>query len=145
MVNRCWICALFIWNTNDMFCIFKWWDRMEGKKVEWDMIVIDGDWHVATRLWSVSCLELVASPRQDLALSRCQAWVAFWQAFVCVCHVRLGWNRSWTHTHIMTLTQRHQERMKPRLCSWQTHPLSCRSSSMDFSPPPVFFFLKSFT
>lgn len=31
MVDRCWIYALFIWNTNDMFYIFKWWDRMEKK------------------------------------------------------------------------------------------------------------------
>lgn len=64
-----------------------------GKVWEWDM----------TDMWqggiNPSPDELVASPRfmcQGLAVSPCQAWVASWHAFECVCHVRLEWNCSWT-------------------------------------------------
>lgn len=99
-------------------------------------------WEIETDMWQggtdLSLDELVASPRsvcQGLALSRCQAWVASWQAFECVCHVRLGWNRSWTHAHVMTLTRCHQSRHTSPDSPWQTQPLSRCSSSTGFSQP----------
>ena len=107
-----WGRAACIWSTKDLFYIFRWRGR-EGETVESETWL----WEIVTDMWQggtdLSLDELGASPRsvcQNLALSRCQAWVASWQAFECVCHVRLGWNRSWTHTHVMTLTRCHQAR-----------------------------------
>lgn len=42
--------TVFIWNANDSFLHI----QMMGKRGEWDVIVRDGDWHVARRHWSVS-------------------------------------------------------------------------------------------
>lgn len=97
-------------------------------------------WWDVTDMWQggtdPSLDELVASPRsmcQGLALSLCQAWVASWHALECVCHVRLRWNCSWTHTHVMTLIRCHQAPPpSPDGVCGKSQPLSLPS---DFSQP----------
>ena len=70
-----------------------------------------GDWHVARRHRSVSwrtCRRttLHVSGPGTLAVSGVGGLLT--RAWMCVCHVRLGWNHSWAHAHTLTLTWCHR-------------------------------------
>lgn len=89
--------------------------------------------------------ELVTSPRsvcQGPALSPVSGVGGLLTSvWMCVCHVRLGWNRSWnTHTHVMTLTRCHQACHQAQTESLAKHNLYLfgKDFSQFLSPPAAF-------